>query len=265
VQDTAHDRFARALQALKTKEAEETPLAVEGAVGGEEPTELIEVDTEVKEVASKPESASPNSSFLQSPTTHPLVLDLLLLREYGPEWYEWDPDTLHWVLLQDFAGGVSDLNLHKLQALRTLHTVDHPWTEWEVFVWCAMPLTGVTPDFEVMQCPTASQTLVALDIFNKVRRDVAWSTEVKTFLGVAWKLDGLVCTIPPADIIEVEAEDLPVDCAEVTKRWPDVKNSNKAPTGSTVEDEQLRRLLDAYQALLEDRALFDQQVKVALR
>jgi hypothetical protein len=92
-----------------------------------------------------------------------------------------------------------------------------------------------------------------------------WSDEVKTFLGEAWKMDGLVCTIAPADVISVNLEDYPVDCANVTERWPGVKVSGQAPTAMTAEDEQLRRLLELQHALEEDHADFDQQAKAVLQ
>ena len=33
-------------------------------------------------------------NLFQHPDAHPFVLDLALLRKYGPEWMQWEPDTL---------------------------------------------------------------------------------------------------------------------------------------------------------------------------
>jgi len=231
-------------------ELEGTTELIETTESDEEPTEEVE------------EKTASTSGLFQRPDTHPLILDILLLRRYGPEWFYWEPETLAVALPRDFSTSeVSELNLHKLQAVRTLHLATSPWTEWEVFTWCCMALTGVLPDFDVMQAPTAAQSLVAIDLFNRVRQDVEWSEEVKAFLAIAWKLDGILCTIPPADFITIDTHDLVVDCAEVMRRWPQAV-AGTSPTRATVEDEQLRRLLSIHRELEDSRSRFLRQSAV---
>jgi hypothetical protein len=152
----------------------------------------------------------------------------------------------------------------KIQAMKTLHFVDAPWENWEVFLWVCMSVNGFYPDFEMMQAPTAAQTMVAIDIFFKVRQDVQWSEEIKVYLGTVWRADGILQPIPPADFFAIDTEGLPLDIESVKARWPEVLRSGVAPIVETVENEQLRRLLVVHRHLLADRARLDGQLPLVL-
>jgi hypothetical protein len=265
----AEHRFLEAVRSLNLSDGKETLSKVALSIGLSEvddQTDSVETteheDDEKKAEASPP---LPHINLFQHPDSHPAVLDLLLLRKYGPEWMLWEPETLQFRIPQDFhTTEVSDLNLSKIQAMKTLHLSDTPWQRWEVFVWCTMPLNGIFPDFEVMQVPSVPQSLVAIDIFNKVRRDVAWSDELKVYLGVVWHHDGVFCPIDPADFVKVDTTDTGIDCSKILAEWPSVRKADVAPTAETVEAEQLRRMLVAHQYLKESRDLFDRQVGAVL-
>lgn len=204
-------------------------------------------------------------NFFQHPDSHPAVLDLLLLQKYGPEWMLWEPEVLAIRIAQDFhTQGVSDMNMGKIQAMKTLHFIDTPWQRWEVFVWCAMPLNSAFPDFEMMQVPTAAQCLVAIDIFNLTRQDVAWSDEVKIYLGAIWRHEGMFVSQEPAEFITIDRSGTDLDYDKIEKMWPQVEASGEAPTADTADAEQLRRMLDADRYLAEQRELFERQLKAVI-
>lgn len=262
------EALARLSAARSTQERDSAAEPARGVaedeldMGDIAPTE--EVETTQEDDGAVPvvkEKAAASINLFQRPDAHPVVLDVALLQKYGPEWLVWEPEVLAALIPQDFrTTGVSDLAMDKIQAMKTLHLADDPWLKWETFVWCCMPLNGLFPDFEVMQVPTAAQTLIAISIFNRVREDTAWSDEVKDYLGVVWKNDGVLCTVPPADFVTIDTEDLPVDCAKVQEQWPEVRSSRIAPRGNTVEGEQLRRLLSVYEYLLEDMSRLEEQM-----
>lgn len=196
------------------------------------------------------------------PDAHPIALDMLMLRQYGPEWLTWEPETLQALVPEDFkTSALSDMNLSKLQACKVLHLVDSFWQRWEVFVACTMPFNGVFPDFHVMQVPTVAQCLVACDVANRIRKDVAWSTEMKKYVGAVYQHDGIFLPLPPADFAEFE---LPEDFDQHTlaERWPAIRSSGVAPKGETVLDEQLRRLLVVNGFLEESRLRLQQQLRL---
>jgi hypothetical protein len=159
-------------------------------------------------------------------------------------------------------GDISDINMSKINAVKTLHLVDTFWERWEVFNWCTMALNGIFPDFEVMQVPTISQCLISCDIARRLRMDVDWSSEVKEFVSAVFRTDGVVCAFEPCDFISIDTEGLPVDCAEVATLWSKVRVTGEAPTDETIVAEQLRRLLFVYKELKESRLLLRSQLKL---
>lgn len=197
------------------------------------------------------------------PDAHPVVLDYLLLQKYGVEWMKWEPETLEASIPKDFDTQVlSDLNLSKIQACKTLHFVDTFWQRWEVFVWCAMPFNSVFPDFNVMQVPTVAQVLVAADVARRLRDDLQYSLEVETFIGVLHKHDGILIAQAPLEWIKVETDIDPAVLKKISERWAHVRASGVPPKGDTMEDEQLRRLLVAHDFLEESRSRLHQQLRL---
>lgn len=202
-------------------------------------------------------------ALFRHPATHPIVLDVLLLNKYGPEWLEWEAETLEIRVPQDFnTPTISDINLSKLNAAKTLHLVDSFWQRWEVFVWCTMPFNSIFPDFEVMQVPSVIQCMFAVEVANKIRTDVPWSDEMKAYLEGVCLNDGIICPQEPLDFVSVDSEDYPIECSEVTERWPDVRASGKEPSGDSPEDEQLRRLLGFHEYLVYQRSQLEEQMKI---
>jgi hypothetical protein len=233
------------------------PKAVDPTVIVEEgSTEHLSSTTDVP----APPEAVTAKNLWRHPDAHPIALDLLLLRRYGHTWLEWEPETLQVLIPEDFATpSLSELNLAKLQACKTLHLVDTFWQQWEIFIACLMPFNSEFPDFEVMQVPTLAQVLVACDVAGRIRDDVAWSGEMKEYVKVVYQHDGIFLPLPPADFVTLEAPE-EIDQKELATRWNEVRSTGKAPTGDTHMDEQLRRLLTANGFLEESRARLQRQL-----
>lgn len=200
------------------------------------------------------------SNIWRHPDAHPLVLDLTLIKRVGAEWLNMEPETLQLIVPEEFKSPLSDLNLAKLQACKTLHAVESFWHRWEVFTWCTMALNGEFPDFEVMQVPTIGQALIAVDIANRIRMDVKWSPEMERYLEALHQHEGILVPIAPLDFLKVDNEHLDVNIDDVRARWQKVREMNQAPGGDSVEDEQLRRMLQMYDFLEESRARFRVQL-----
>lgn len=200
-------------------------------------------------------------NFFQHPDAHPIVLDLALLKRYGSEWLTWEPETLVWRVPQDFrTSTISDLNLHKVQAMKTLHFNDTYWQRWEVFNWCTASLNNHYPNFDVMQVHTAAQLLISVDIANKVREDVSLSEEVKEFIVQSSKFDGVFFLPEPLEDIQIVPDNDLLSVELIKKSWPLVRRADKAPTNDTILAEQLRRVLAAYDLLRAERARLQQQL-----
>jgi hypothetical protein len=181
-------------------------------------------------------------NVFRHPLANPIVLDLLLIAKYGEAWLGWESETIELRVARDF-GEVSALNISKAQAMRTLHLVDSFWERWEVFVWCAMPLNSIFPDFHTMQVPSVLQCMVAADIASKVRDKMEWSDELKQYLAIVHLHDGIVAPQPPLSFVTVDASDFAVDVSKVREDWSSVRKSGHVPDTDSAEAEQLRRML----------------------
>jgi hypothetical protein len=240
------------------------PLLPKGTPPEEEPTEELEVLDRTELPVDGHHAAAPSTvtagNLFRHPDTHPVILDLTLLKKYGPEWLGWEPETVEALVPDDFHTSISDVNLSKIQACKALHLVDDFWTRWEVFGWCTMALNGIFPDFKVLQVPSVAQCMIAVDIARQIRDDVEWSTEVKAYLSSVHLHDGLLVPQPPLEFVHVDASAYPVDVEEVRKKWPDMSVGLHAPKGESVEAEQLRRMQQVHQALEESRVSFRSQL-----
>lgn len=224
--------------------------------------ETVEPEDAASRVAAGAAPRSPTTiNLFQHPDAHPFVLDLALLRKYGPDWMGWEPEVLEARILQDFkTNSLSDLNADKLMAIAAVHLQDGFWTEWHVFNPIALALAGSVVDFRVMQGITVPQALIAVDVVNRLRTGVEWSLEMKTYLSVVHHHDGMFVPIAPLEWVEVDASDHPVDVAEVRRRWDEVRSSNVAPPSTSAENVQLERMLVAWNLLEENRKQLQDQL-----
>lgn len=258
------DLFEQVLEKASAYEVSEPPATM----GKDEPTVVVEtVEHEARDTQSAPKekvSSITVVNLFRNPDAHPLVLDLALLRKYGPEWLGWELETLQQRIQKDFnTPTVSDLNLEKVQACKTLHLVDTYWLQWEVFSPCTKALNGVFADFRTLVPPTVGECMIAVDIANRIRQDVPWSEEVETYIGIVHRHDDILLTQPPLDFARIDMPfEVSVDLKKVAVSWPEVRRSGKAPGGSTMEDEQLRRMLSVREALESSRTELHNQLPV---
>ena len=196
-------------------------------------------------------------NVMQHPDAHPIVLTLLMLKMYGPEWLEWDAETLPLQIPRDFPGQtLSHLNLNKLMATKTLQLVDTYWQQWEVFMWCSMGFTGVFPNFEVMQVPTAAQALLSVATANRIRHDVEWSTEMKGYLQTVFLHDGVFKAPAPLAFLELDATEYGISAPDLDRAI----NQRAGPQSEQMK-EQVRRYYVLQDLLTQEEAELNAQLK----
>lgn len=124
--------------------------------------------------------------------THPLVLNLLMISNFGPEYFGWEPETC-WVEIKNTWGSsVSEVNRNKIQAVRTAHTTDYPYRRWEIFDHVCAGLVGSSPRFDMIQKPSPHRAALALEVLKQVKEDVPFSSEVLKYCGAAMLDYGMV-------------------------------------------------------------------------
>lgn len=128
-----------------------------------------------------------------SPDSHPILLDLILLREFGAEYLTWEAETLWAEVEKTWGTTTSEVNKNRIQAVRTCHLRTSPYREWEVFENVANALNGVIPRFDLLQRPSTPHAAAAVDILSQIRDDVPIDQEVYRYCaavmmdcGLAW-------------------------------------------------------------------------------
>lgn len=241
-------------------------LAAVADLVSDEPTEIVETvshDDPPKEDSLAPAVVSNVTvvNFFRHPEAHPLVLDLCLLKKYGPDFLMWEPETIEVRVPQDFhTTEVSDLNLAKINAVRTLHLVDTYWQRWEVFTWVTAALNGFFPDFESAQVPTVTQAAISAFIAAKVRDDVPWSSELTAFLAQVMRFEGVFLPPEPLAFVPVDLEDFGFNPKELQEAWAVSSKLGRAGSAETVYNEQCRRALLVKQSLEDNRTLLRAQL-----
>lgn len=150
--------------------------------------------------------------------THPVVLDLALIKEFGIEWFNWEPETI-WASIHDrFQTNVSEHNRAKIQAVQTLHVVLSPWNLWQVFEKVVQALNNNIPRFDVMQAPSVEQLFVGVDIMDTVRRE-PFSQEVKSYMAACVLNDDVFFVPEPLDFIQVEISQPHYKCMDCGQKY----------------------------------------------
>ena len=109
-----HERaFREALDAVKLSSTEDEPLSIPGSLT---PPKEPHGTTTAPVVA----GGVTASNIWRHPDAHPIVLDLLLLRAYGPDWLLWEAETLQHLVPQDFKTQVFVPHEHDLRIGRLL-------------------------------------------------------------------------------------------------------------------------------------------------
>jgi len=132
---------------------------------------------------------SKKAAFTQ-PITHPLLLDLILIKAFGAEYLTWEPETLWKEIELTFGVTTSEVNKNKIQAVKTCHVVDRPYEAWEVFEKVATSLGGAIPKFDVIQKPSPHLCASAVENMQHVR-DKKFSDEVYKYIAAVLLDDGI--------------------------------------------------------------------------
>ena len=190
--------------------------------------------------------------------THPLILNLMLVREFGEEFMGWEPTTLWTEVRREWSNvSPSEVSRNKVQAVRTLYTTDQAWERWEIFDVVAAGLLGIPPKFDLIQRPPPHRAAFCVDVMRNSRPDVNLSTEVEKYIAASLIDHGLVFAPPPIDSCNKHLINFSMKGQQ--SRVRDAVKKNKSPTfdGTNPDDVQVMKSMsvrdyvaDANDALL---------------
>ena len=110
-------------------------------------------------------------SIFSNPETHPVVLDLALLKSFQLEWLGWLPETLFLEIGNVFKTSIAEVNKLKIMAAMTIHVSDSFLDKWEVFEKVLVAINGSIPRTDVMQPPDLPNLYAGIDTINRIRKN----------------------------------------------------------------------------------------------
>lgn len=161
-------------------------------------------EPELKEVHQIGRSPFTTGSAFQRRDAHPMVLDVLLLDRFGPPWLSWEPETIWAEVESEFHVTPSVYARNKVNAVKSLHLVRSPWTEWEVFAVVVQALTDNIPDFRTLQKPTPTQIIPAINMIADINTGT-YSEEVGRFVAACFLDEGIFYLPQPVEFAQTYA------------------------------------------------------------
>lgn len=135
------------------------------------------------------------TNLLHDGPAHPVALDALLLREFGPAYWGWEPETIWVELKRKFLASPPESNRDCIQTVRALHSNDRVMQDWFLFEKLVMGLNNIPVVFDQGQPPTTGQVLAAMDAV-RLLRPLPPSEEVGMYVAAVIRTDG-VYPVPP--------------------------------------------------------------------
>lgn len=178
---------------------------------------------------------------------------IFLNREFGPDWWEWEVETIDRMLWLKFSVALEEINRDKILAIRHLCRSDQPFWDWFEYNQCALSFAGAIADFEMIKKPSPGMIISAVKTMNFIRpeRESNFGNDVVKYICICLKDDGIY--VPPlniADIIglafsELVSEEIRALWNEVYKKYKRIVTGEDKTIDETIVDVQARRLMAA--------------------
>lgn len=172
---------------------------------------------------------------------------------YGDQWWNWEIETLERRIFEDSGQVLSESNVDKIQALKTLCNNQMPFQDWFYFNQVAVAFAGAVADFQSMKYPSPGMVIAAIKIMKRVRPDEVFSDEVKKYCAIALQGEGIY--VPPPTVFDILKESFDVS-EQLKSKWPQIlgrvgemiETSDYENESDDAIDIQARRLINAENA-----------------
>lgn len=118
------------------------------------------------------------------------VYNLGLIRQYGGQFYNWEPYTLWLEIQDDYGVEPSEEVKDKIQALTAINVINTVYTDCSVFRSVALALNDNDPQFDISGGLDVHEVAWAID---EIRRNAnyshPWGNEVKNFIIICLKFE----------------------------------------------------------------------------
>lgn len=155
---------------------------------------------------------TPNNIW-RHPNAHPLVLTLILLDQYGPDYLNWEPEALRTTLLKDNRK-CSESVWTKILASRVLLLSPAPWRQWEQFHWVSQGLAGKPPNFVYLEKPQIGFLMAAVDAMTVVDHSRPFAEDPAKYVATTLRDAGVPYAPPPLTFAQEELNDRHIECLD---------------------------------------------------
>ena len=193
---------------------------------------------------------------------HLLTLDVLCLRELGPEFIGYEPETLFREMSLRH-GSIGRVTSERLLACQVLHANAVYWTDWEAFEKITASISGEVAIFSYSQPPEPEEAAISLTTaaqFNSIE----YSEEVKRYIAACCLHDGLFYLEGPLEMSMPYTSEY-IDSREIDVNIPMVrdilaKTSSQIEDADSVEEVQVNKVLSVRKAVAD----FQREIKMQL-
>lgn len=221
--------------------------------GDKEVAEKIKLEmTEFSKQAQRSSKTSPIqiNTVLGDDNTPAIKIYNFLNERFKDEWWDWEIETLEKLLWIDYGHVLSDVMAEKIQAMKLVVNNQRSFFDWYYFNVVSLSMTGHPADFTGLSSPSPGMAIATMKVMKQIRPDEEFSREVKKYVCLLLKNDGIY--VPPPSVPELAEEmETMVDksiWASVLDRLKQIIDKEDLGDGDNTIDIQARRLLVAEKA-----------------
>ena len=154
----------------------------------------------------------------------PKELLSILTARLGKEWVLWEPEALWAEVKRAFGSLPGEMTRNRIQAAKVLLVTEAFWLDHLVFEKVVMAFNNQMPMFDRYQKPSAAMIALGIRLAREIR-DVDFSDDVRRYIAVIAKDDGLIYLPPPIDVAQDHLDELTAGAAgrvhqeEIGKGW----------------------------------------------
>ena len=169
-----------------------------------------------------------------------------LNESFGPDWWEWEIDTIFDLILDRFKVEPTPQTRDKVLAIRHLCESDISFSDWYEFNQLTLSFSGFIADFEILRTPTPGALVNAMMVLNYIRPDHedGFGDDVKKYVSLVLINYGLYT--PPPSIVQYVGRIMMEEfiSGEMVTKWPKIYKmfENEDFEGETEEHIQAQRL-----------------------
>lgn len=126
---------------------------------------------------------------------HLLTLDLICLKQFGPEFIGYEPEALLEEMKRAF-GEIGPVTSERLLACQVLHANEVYWTNWEAFEKITAAISGEIAIFSYTQPPDPEEIAVSLATAAQINSRFC-SPEVNRYIAACCQFEGAFYLEPP--------------------------------------------------------------------